>query len=228
MSAAPGHTAKFRSALPQRDGDLFITDGGLETTLVFLEGVELPVFAAFPLVLTKEGQGHLRRYFAPYLEAARQHGKGFILDTPTWRANRDWGAQIGYGPEDLAEVNRKSVEFIRELRDESGVERVVLDGVIGPRGDGYAIETKMSPQEAADYHDEQVRAFSGTAADMVTALTMTYAEEATGLRSQPGGMACLSRFPSRWRRTDVFLQARVWRTRLPNPKTRRRATPPPT
>jgi S-methylmethionine-dependent homocysteine/selenocysteine methylase len=181
MTAAPGSNAKFRSALPQLDSGMFITDGGLETTLVFLEGVELFAFAAFPLVLTEEGRGHLIRYFTPYLETARQHGTGFILDTPTWRANRDWGQQLGYGPEDLAAVNRKSVEFIRELRDAVAAGQIVLNGVIGPRGDGYAIDTKMTPEEAADYHGEQIDVFSGTAADMVTAVTMTYAEEATGI-----------------------------------------------
>lgn len=181
MSAAPGHSTRFRSALPQLERGLFLTDGGLETTLVFIESVELPAFAAFPLVLTEDGRGRLSRYFAPYIETARQHGTGFILDTPTWRANRDWGQQLGYGPEDLAEINRTSVEFIRELRDRSGAEHIVLNGVIGPRGDGYAIDTKMTPDQAVDYHGEQIDVLADTAADMVTAVTMTYAEEAIGI-----------------------------------------------
>jgi homocysteine S-methyltransferase len=180
MSAFPGSPSKYRSALPQLAGGRFITDGGLETTLVFLEGVDLPAFAAFPLVLSTEGQIRLRRYFAPYLEAARTHGVGFVLDTPTWRANRDWGGQLGYEPEDLATINRKAIAFAEALRDEGGAEPIVLNGVIGPRGDGYAIDKTMNPKEAADYHAGQIDVLADTAADMVTALTMTYAEEATG------------------------------------------------
>jgi homocysteine S-methyltransferase len=160
---------------------MFVTDGGLETSLVFLEGLELPAFAAFPLVLTETGRGALAQYFAPYLQTARKYGIGFVLDTPTWRANPDWARQLGYGPDELAEVNRKSVEFIATLRDDSDAGRVVLNGVIGPRGDGYAVERMMSPQDAAEYHAGQIDVFSDTPADMVSAITMTYAEEAIGI-----------------------------------------------
>jgi homocysteine S-methyltransferase len=73
----------YRDRLPQLDGGMFLADGGLETTLVFLNGVDLPCFAAFPLVEREDGRVMLRAYFEPYLAIAREHGHGFILDTPT-------------------------------------------------------------------------------------------------------------------------------------------------
>ena len=175
--------AKYRHALPQMDGGrLFLTDGGLETTLIFHEGIELPAFAAFVLLETPEGRSTLRRYFEPYLAVARRDRRGIVLDTPTWRANPEWGAELGYGQEALDAVNADSVAFIAAIRDaEKAAGPLVLNGVIGPRGDGYAPATTMSIGEAESYHARQVAAFAASAADMVTALTMTYVEEAAGI-----------------------------------------------
>jgi hypothetical protein len=87
-------------ALPQLDGRLWLADGGLETTLVFIHGVDLPDFAAFPLLANEEGRLELRRYYDPYLQAAVARNSGFVLDTPTWRASRDWGDRLGWEPAD--------------------------------------------------------------------------------------------------------------------------------
>jgi homocysteine S-methyltransferase len=159
-----------------------VTDGGLETDLSFNRGLELPCFAAFPLVDDAAGTHALRKYFAAYIEIAREHGAGIVLDTPTWRANRDWGARLGYDPERLVAVNRRAVALAVELRNQSRLgEPVVVNGVIGPRGDGYVPGELMSVDEAEEYHAEQIGVFAGTAADMVTALTLNYAEEAVGV-----------------------------------------------
>ena len=80
---------KYRHALPQRNGGIFLTDGGMETTLIFHEGIELPHFAAFVLLDSAEGREKLKQYYAAYLSVARDHGTGFVLDSPTWRANPD-------------------------------------------------------------------------------------------------------------------------------------------
>lgn len=175
--------ALYRHRLPQCDGGNFLCDGGLETTLVFQEGIDLPCFAAFPLVLDEAGRERLRQYFAPYLELARARGIGFVLDTVTWRANADWGARLGYSPRDLARVQRMSVTFAEDLRRrfEAADMPIVINGVVGPRGDGYKADTSMSAAEAERYHDAQVAAFAGTEADMVSAITMTYAAEAAGI-----------------------------------------------
>ena len=178
--------ALYRHSLPQLDGAPFLADGGLETSLVFLDGVELPAFAAFPLLADEDGRQRLRRYFEPFLRLAVQRGAGFVLDTPTWRANADWGEKLGYGAEALAAINRASVAFARELRDAFAAERtpVVVNGVVGPRGDGYRVEAAMPAEAARAYHAAQVGAFRDAGADMVSAITMTYAEEAIGV-AQP-------------------------------------------
>lgn len=169
-------------SLPQLTAErMFVTDGGLETTLVFRDGVELPDFAAFPLLGTDAGRAALRRYFEPYLDLAQSSGTGIILDTPTWRANLDWAARLGYDATRLAGINRHAVEFVAALADERpGLERVI-NGVIGPRGDGYVVGATMSASEAAAYHGLQARAFAEAGAGMISAITMTYADEAIGI-----------------------------------------------
>jgi Homocysteine S-methyltransferase len=180
--AAPDMTRRHDS-LPQLSGAPFLADGGLETCLVFHDGLDLPAFAAFPLLADEEGRQKLRHYFEPFLRLAAGRRIGFVLDTPTWRANTDWGRQLGWNADRLAEVNRASVSFAAGLRDAyaDGAPAVVINGVIGPRGDGYRVNTTMTAEEARAYHAPQVEAFRDAGADMVSAITMTYAEEATGI-----------------------------------------------
>lgn len=175
--------AKHRSALPQLAGDFFMTDGGIETTLIFLEGQDLPHFAAFLLLKAPEGESVLRKYFLTYAALAKRFNTGLILETATWRANPDWGEKLGYGTEALAEANTKAVRLIEEIRSayETSETPIVISGCIGPRGDGYLADRAMSEMEAEDYHRMQIETFAGSAADMVTAITMNYAEEAVGL-----------------------------------------------
>ena len=170
---------RLREPLPQLEDATFITDGGMETTLIFHEGLELPHFASFVLLDDEEGVRALREYFRPYVEIAREAGTGIVLDTPTWRANPDWGERLGYSPDALADVNRRGVRLLEELREEAP--QIVICGCIGPRGDGYQVDETMTPEEAERYHSPQVEVFADTSADLVGALTMTYAEEATGI-----------------------------------------------
>jgi homocysteine S-methyltransferase len=175
--------ARYRNDLPQTRGVTVLTDGGLETVLVFHQGMDLPCFASFPLVLTDEGRETLAAYFRDYAALAERHGAGLILDAPTWRANPDWGEKLGFGPEALREVNRRSIEFIADVRDSLGdmAGPVILNGVVGPRGDGYAMGSSMTAEEAAAYHRPQIQDFARSQADMASAITMTYAEEAMGV-----------------------------------------------
>jgi S-methylmethionine-dependent homocysteine/selenocysteine methylase len=172
----------YRSDLPQLTDDLFLTDGGLETTLIFHRGIDLPEFAAFDLFKDDEGTEELRRYYVPYLELAKENGAGFVLESPTWRASPRWAAEIGYSPEELDGVNRKAIALMAELRDqyEDGVSPIVISGCIGPQDDGYDPKQRLSAEDAADYHSTQIGTFADTEADMVAALTMTYADEAIG------------------------------------------------
>lgn len=159
----------------------FITDGGLETTLIFLDGVDLPSFAAFPLVDDADGRQTLARYFKPYFEIAERDGVGMVVDTATYRANPDWAALVGYEGDALAGVQARSVEFARAIAADHEGMPTVINGLIGQRGDGYVISNAMSASEAADYHLPQIRVFNEAGADMVMAATMSYVEEAIGI-----------------------------------------------
>ena len=172
----------YRDQLPQLSGELFLTDGGIETTLIFHRGLDLPAFAAFDLLKDDAGTEELRSYFRPYLELARENGSGFVLESPTWRASPRWAAEIGYSPGELDEMNRKAISLMAELRDEfSDVSPIVISGCVGPQDDGYDPKQKLSADEAADYHSTQIGTFAGTEADMAAAITMTYVDEAIGV-----------------------------------------------
>lgn len=175
--------ARYRNALPQMTGGLFLTDGGIETTLIFHEGFELSYFAAFDLLRRPEGRDALWDYYARYAEIARAKGFGFIFESATWRASSDWGELLGYSAEDLAETNRQAIALLHDLRlaFETAATPMVVSGCVGPRGDGYDPRDKMTSVEAESYHGRQIAVFAEAGADMVTAITMNYAEEAIGL-----------------------------------------------
>ena len=183
MTATPETRARYRDALPQLADVPFLTDGGIETTLIFHDGLELPHFAAYDLLTRDDGADALRRYFEPYAEIARESGVGIVLETATWRANPDWAERLGHGPEELAELNRSAVRLLQEIRADYETEEtpIVISGCVGPRGDGYVVGEAMTAEEAEAYHAGQVGTFAGIAADLVTAITMTYADEAVGV-----------------------------------------------
>jgi S-methylmethionine-dependent homocysteine/selenocysteine methylase len=167
--------------LPQLGSD-FLTDGGLETTLVFHRGLDLPHFAAFPLLDTAEGRRELERYYETYLAIATGRNAGFVIDTPTWRASKDWAPRLGYDLPGLHRINQESVAFIALLRArwETPGSLCVLNGVIGPRGDGYQ-GGDMDAAEAEDYHAFQAEIFAASDADMISAVTMNTIGEAIGV-----------------------------------------------
>jgi len=169
--------------LPQMHGMTCITDGGMETDLLFNHGIDLPEFASYDLLRTADGENFLLEYLAHYVRVAGRYGLGLILETPTWRANRDWGRRIGDSPDELETLNVKGVELIKRVRSEMAgtTVSIVTSGCIGPRGDGYQPGQMMSPAEAEAYHGEQVRTLASAGADMITALTITYPGEAIGI-----------------------------------------------
>jgi S-methylmethionine-dependent homocysteine/selenocysteine methylase len=169
--------------LPQLNGGLFLTDGGLETTLIFHEGVELPHFAAFLLLRTEEGRTTLKRYYERYLDIARQDRLGFVLESPTWRASADWADRLGLSRAELATLNRASIGLMQVLREayRGLTGPLVVSGCVGPRGDGYDPGEAMTAEAAQAYHADQIAAFVEAGADMVTAITMTNTPEAIGV-----------------------------------------------
>ena len=154
----------------------------METTLIYHDGIELPDFAAFTALASDEGRAALAAYYDAYLTVAETRDLPIVLDTPTWRASSDWGARLGYSTEQLADVNRDSVAFLREACAGRSA-RVLISGAIGPRGDGYVAGETMTTADAGAYHAPQIKAFAGAGVDLVSPITMTYAEEAAGIAS---------------------------------------------
>lgn len=178
MTAAP-----YRAALPQMGDTRLLTDSGLETTLIFHDGIELPHFASFDLLRTRDGRARLEAYFARHAALAAERGLGFVADAPTWRASRDWGDRLGYSAEALDAANRDAVAMMLAIRErfEAPGRPVVVSGNVGPRGDGYAPDRLMTAHEAEAYHAPQIATFAQAGADMVTAMTMTHVGEALGV-----------------------------------------------
>lgn len=162
------------------DDAIHLTDGGMETTLIYHDGIDLPDFAAFTVLASDAGRAALAGYYDAYLTVAEKRGLPIVLDTPTWRASSDWGKRLGYSAEQLADVNREAVAFLREACV-GRMARVLTSGAIGPRGDGYVAGELMSTTEAQSYHAPQVEALAAAGVDLVSALTMTYADEAVGI-----------------------------------------------
>ncbi len=154
----------------------------METDLIFHHGLDLPEFAAFPLLQDEAGRRLLESYYRGYADIARRSGAGLLLETPTWRANPDWGRALGYDAEALRQVDVEAVTWLRRLARTwaTDLPAVLVSGMIGPRDDGYAAST-IDPAEAADYHRPQLAAFLEAGADLATALTLTSVGEATGV-----------------------------------------------
>ena len=175
-------SALYRHQLPQTDGAPLLTDSGLETTLIFIDGLDLPCFASYPLLDSVSGRQTLRDYFERHLAIAADHGLGFLLESPTWRASRDWGAQLGHAPADLARWNRAAIELLTDIRTATdNASPIVISGNIGPRGDGYQPDNTMTADEAEAYHSEQIGWFAETQADMVSAFTLSTVAEGVGV-----------------------------------------------
>ena len=175
--------AKYRNQLPQLSDRFFITTGGLETTLVYREKIELPCFAAFHVLKDESGCQWLKNYLVKFVKIAQKYELGIILISPTWRASPDWLRKIGYSDQDIFQVNRKAIDILSSIRDEYETEKcpIVIAGSIGPRGDGYNPTMVMSPDEAQKYHATQIGIMSETNADMITAFTLNYLDEAIGM-----------------------------------------------
>ncbi|MCP3802623.1 homocysteine S-methyltransferase family protein [Allokutzneria sp. A3M-2-11 16] len=160
---------------------ILLTDSGLETDLIFNEGVDLPDFAAFPLLAHAEGRQRLRAYFLRHIAVARRAGTGFVLEAPTWRANPDWAARLGYDEAALATANRNAVELLADLCEAFEGTEMLISGCVGPRGDGYRPDAVMTAEQAQSYHQPQVDTFAEAGVDMITAMTMTTVAEGLGI-----------------------------------------------
>jgi homocysteine S-methyltransferase len=174
--------AKYQNNLPQLNGKTVLTDGGLETVMIFQEGVDLPLFASFHLLETAEGRARLDAYFDRYIEIAKASGTGLLLESVTWRASRDWTAQLGISEAETVRINRDAIAYRESVRGrhETPETPMVISGCVGPRGDGYDPGEIMTADEAEAYHGHQIGLLADAGADLISFLTLTNVPEAIG------------------------------------------------
>jgi S-methylmethionine-dependent homocysteine/selenocysteine methylase len=172
-----------RDDLPQLGDRPLLSDSGLETDLIFNKGWDLPGFASFPLLESDEGRSTLQAYYREHVAVAAEHGLGFVFETVTWRSNPEWGARLGYTQDRLDHLDREAVDLVEGIRDTSPevAGPMVISGLLGPRGDGYVVDQAMTVAQARDYHSHQVRVLAGTECDLISVLTLNYADEGIGV-----------------------------------------------
>jgi S-methylmethionine-dependent homocysteine/selenocysteine methylase len=174
---------RYRESLPQLGTEMFLTDSGLETVLIFNQGIDLPEFAAFPLLADASGIEQLRAYYVEHAAVAASAGVGFVLEAATWRASADWGTLLGFDADALDLVNRRAIDLLVDVRSEfadSG-HHYPVSGCLGPRHDAYEPALLMTASDAEAYHRPQIETFADTEADLATAMTLTYPAEAIGI-----------------------------------------------
>lgn len=182
---------RYRHALPQLAGQPLLTDGGIETVLIFQEGIDLPCFASFPVLDSGAGRALLTRYLDRHVDIANRHGVGLLLEAATWRASPDWVVKVTGSSDPTAGINRAAIDFLAAYREMQVNEATLpISGAVGPRGDGYIADSAMTAEQAAEYHRTQIETLAATEADLITAYTLNYVEEALGvaLATQAVGM----------------------------------------
>ncbi len=169
--------------LPQLGGQYFLTDSGLETTLIFHHGIDLPHFSTFELLQSDAGIEILRNYYEQHAQIAIDAGRGFVLESPTWRVSRAWAQKMGLDSETVSIANRRAIALMTEIRDSMSTASspMAISGNIGPRGDGYVADKKMTRDEASVYHREQATILADAGVDLISSVTLNYVEEAIGI-----------------------------------------------
>ncbi|OMP88511.1 Methionine synthase [Diplodia seriata] len=172
--------AKYRDNLPQlRSTKPFLSDGGLETTLLFKYGFDLPEFAAFPVLDSENGRTVLHELYAAYIKVTIKHKTGIVLGTPTWRASRPWIERLGFPVQKVAYTCSAAVDLLKALREEleTADSPVVISGILGPLADAYKTNV-ITVESARDGLYDQVKALSDSGADMLGIATITETAEA--------------------------------------------------
>ncbi|WP_203564896.1 homocysteine S-methyltransferase family protein [Aliiroseovarius sp. PrR006] len=168
---------------PRLENKFYLTEGGTETELLYKWGFELPEFAMFPLLDDPKADQVLRDMYRRYFDVAEKFDTGMLIMSHDYRASPDWGAKLGYSPEGLADMQRRTIDFLEGMRCEyqGRVSDVYIAGCIGPKGDAYGTGGDISEDEAEEYHSVQLSTLAATAADMAIALTFNNIPEAIGL-----------------------------------------------
>ena len=161
----------------------FLSDGGLETFLIFDKGYDLPCFSAAVLLDSEQGQADLAAYFERFIGIAKKTGRGFVMDAPTWRAGAAWAGPLGQSLKEVMDTNQRAVAFVSALRAQHETDDcpILINGLVGPAGDAYAPDAAIASQDALLIHAPQVHALGKAGVDMISAMTLTHTGEAIGI-----------------------------------------------
>ncbi len=168
----------------QQPGLIYLTEGGQETEIMYRYGFDLPEFAMFPLLDEPRAMAELRSMYVRYLDTAARHGFGALLGGLDYRASPDWAGLLGYSRESLADMQLRSIDFLRDVAKpyEGQVPAMMFAGIVGPRGDAYSVNGgTITAEEAEEYHSEQLSTLAGAGVDLVEALTFNNVPEAVGV-----------------------------------------------
>lgn len=168
---------------PQAPGRRYLTEGGIETEIMYKWGHELPEFAMYPLLDNPAAMADMRAMYRGYLDAAASHQMSALMGGLDYRASPDWGNLLGYSAEGLAEANHQSIDFLRSLAAEyaSDIDTILIQGFVGPRGDAYERNVVMTADEAEDYHSVQLTTLKEADVDLAWAFTFNDEQEAIGV-----------------------------------------------
>jgi homocysteine S-methyltransferase len=174
----------YQTTFPVRSGEaLFLTEGGIETELMYKWRFELPHVAVFPLLDNPDAVAVMRGIYRRSLDVAAAHGMSAMLTGLDYRASPDWGGLPGYSQEALVEANHQAIDFLRELAREynDDLPRVLVGGIIGPRGDAYELNRTITADAAEDYHATQLTTLKQADVDFAAAMTFNNIPEAIGV-----------------------------------------------
>ncbi|MDX6699650.1 MAG: homocysteine S-methyltransferase [Solirubrobacteraceae bacterium] len=172
------------AGFPQpQPGVLHLTEGGQETELMYKHGHELPEFAMYPLLDDPRALADLTDMYTRYLEVAAAHGFVAVMGGLDYRASPDWASKLGISSDGLAEFQLRSIEFLRDVARpfQGQVPRILIAGIVGPRGDAYGRDRTITAAEAEEYHGVQIETLSRAGVDLVSAMTFNNVPEGVGL-----------------------------------------------
>jgi homocysteine S-methyltransferase len=168
---------------PQENDVIYLAEGGQETEIMYRHGHDLPEFAMYPLLENPEAVADLKQMYARVLDIAAECGFAAMICGLDYRASPDWGEKLGYSRSGLAEALEASIAFLRDVAEpyQGQIDRILIGGSIGPRGDAYSLNRTITADEAEDYHGFQLEVLQRVGVDFASAMTFNNVAEAIGV-----------------------------------------------
>ncbi|WP_328858470.1 homocysteine S-methyltransferase family protein [Williamsia herbipolensis] len=164
-------------------GLTYLTEGGPETEISYEHGFDLPHFVMFGLLDDDRAVAVLRGMYERYLDVAVRHGFGVLMAGVDYRASPDWAALLGFSSRQLADLQLRAIDFLREVAEprRAEVPALLYAGVVGPRFDAYDPARQITAVESQAYHSEQIATLARAGVDLVQTLTLSSIPEAVGV-----------------------------------------------